>query len=105
MQIPVNENAMPLVEAVHKATGMRPHLSTVLRWCQRRNRFGNRMQSWIIGGRRVTSIEAVHRYNEANTTASDLRDGIIPPAATTAQRSKAHSKAMSELDREFASTK
>ena len=100
--IPTSEDALPLVEAVHKGTGLRPHLSTVQRWCQRRNRFGNRLESWIIGGRRYTSVEAVHRYNAANTLAAERRDGLITPSSTTTQRTKAHSDAMRELDREFA---
>ena len=98
MRIPENEVGLPLVEAIHKETGRRPHLSTALRWCQSRNRYGIKLQSWRIGGRRVTSVECVRRYNEATTVAADPGT----PNAITAQRSKAHSDAQRELDREFA---
>jgi hypothetical protein len=96
--IPENELALSLVEAVEAATGRRPHLSTVLRWCQRRNRYGVKLESWMIGGRRVTSREAVRRFNEATTAAanSDLS------ASITAHRSKAHSEAKRELHQLFA---
>ncbi len=99
MRIPENEVGLPLVEAVHEVHGRRPHLSTVLRWCQSRNRYGIKLESWLQGGRRVTSVEAVRRYDERNTLASDADHGI--PTATTAQRSRAHSQAVRELDREL----
>ena len=102
MSIPTDELAHPLVVAVHRAHGRRPHLSTVLRWCQRRNKYGNKLESWLQGGRRVTSVEAVRRYDEANTTASESRDDGTPKS-TPAQQTKAHAEAVLELDREFAS--
>lgn len=98
MRIPIDETALPLVAAVEAATERRPHLSTVLRWSQRRNRYGIKLESWLIGGRRVTSVEAVRRYCERCTEAAD---GV--PSSTAAQRSKAHADAQRELDREFAS--
>lgn len=101
MPIPQDETGLPLVTAIDIATRRRVHLSTALRWCQRRNKYGVRLQSWMIGGRRVTSVEAVHRYNEANTIAAQRRDSGIP-SSTSAQRSKAHSDAQRELDQEFA---
>ncbi len=98
MRIPHEETSLPLVDAVEAATGRRPHLSTVLRWCQRRNRYGIKLESWMLGGRRFTSVEAVNRYNERTTEAAD--PGM--PSSTTGQRSKAHKDAQRELDREFA---
>jgi hypothetical protein len=52
----------------------------------------------MIGGRRVTSREAVRRFNEATTAAanSDLT------ASITVRRSKAHSEAKRELEQLFA---
>lgn len=102
MRIPDNETALPLVEAIDKAHGRRPHLSTALRWCQRRNQYGNKLESWLQGGRRVTSVEAVRRYDEANTLASESNDTLVR-LATPGQKTKAHSDAQRELDREFAS--
>ncbi len=100
MRIPPNEVGLPLVEAVQAVHGRRIHLSTALRWCQSRNRFGVKLESWLQGGRRVTSVEAVRRYDERNTLASDAEHGV--PVATTAQRARAHSQAVRELDAEFA---
>ncbi|MEZ6088236.1 MAG: DUF1580 domain-containing protein [Pirellulaceae bacterium] len=99
MQIPRNEQALPLVDAIEAATGYRPHLSTCLRWCQRPNRYGIRLESWRIGGRRVTSIAAVQRYNEATTAAANNALGI--PLCPRPQRSKAHATAIADLNREF----
>lgn len=96
--IPKNETGLPLVDAVEQATGRRPHLSTVLRWTQRINRYGVRLESWIYGGRRVTSPEAVHRYNEQSTA---VANGTLP-TATPRQRSNAHSAAKARLAKEFA---
>lgn len=64
-----NETLLPLVDAVEQATGRRPHLSTCLRWCTRGSR-GVRLESRVLGGRRLTSVPAVHRYMDATTTAS-----------------------------------
>lgn len=101
MQIPQGETPMPLVKAIEAATGYRPHLSTALRWCQRENRNGVRLESWMLGGRRVTSVEAVHRFNQANTDAVDGVNRL--PVSTTRQAAKAHADAKRELAKEFAS--
>lgn len=102
MQIPNDETGLPLVEAVHKATGYRPHLSTALRWCQRPNRYGIRLESWRLGGRRVTSVEAVRRFNQATTAAADR---AAMPTATSAQVGKAHRDAVAALDTELGTAK
>lgn len=66
-----DEQLLPLVPAVEEATkGYRPHLSTVLRWCTRGSR-GVRLESVVLGGRRLTSVAAVRRYMEATTAAAD----------------------------------
>lgn len=94
-RIPPDEAGLPLIEAIFRATGRRPHLSTAMRWCQSRNRYGQRLESWMLGGRRVTSVEAVRRYNERSTIASDSEQGI--PVATRHQKSAAHKAAKREL--------
>ena len=101
MQIPENEYSLPLVEAVQKATGRRPHLSTVLRWCQRPNRYGIRLESWLVGGRRVTSVERVRLYTERTTEAADkdTSDGI------SSQSTVAHSAALRDLQSEYPEVK
>ncbi len=98
MTIPSDEVSLPLVEAVQQATGRRVNLSTAFRWCQSRNRYGNRLSSWLIGGRRVTSVESVLRYLESNTVAADR---LQIPVATDGQKRRAHAEALAELDREF----
>jgi hypothetical protein len=96
--IPKNEVGLPLVDAVEAETGRRPHLCTVLRWSQKRNRYGIKLETWMLGGRRCTSREAVRRFNEATTAAANK----TLASSTTVQRSKAHSDAKRELARLFA---
>jgi hypothetical protein len=55
------ENYLPLVSAVEKATGHRPHLSTILRWCTKGAR-GRKLASAVIGGRRMTTVAAVREF-------------------------------------------
>lgn len=64
-----NENLLPLCEAVQQATAHRPHLSTVMRWCLSGSQ-GIQLESKMLGGKRLTSIEAVQRFVEARTRAS-----------------------------------
>ena len=90
----MNRRLYPLVEAVERAVGYRPHLSTVLRWAQRRNRYGNRLKTVVVGGRRLCSVEAVHEYNAANTAAADGQ----PKPSTSTQIERAHEAAMKELN-------
>ena len=101
MRIPENETGLPLVEAIEAATGRRVHLFAAIRWCQSRNRYGSKLESWFIGGRRVTSVERVRAHNERTTAAADpdLR------VATSTQRNRVHKDATNELDREFASSR
>jgi len=65
-----DENLFSLVDAVEKATGRRPHLSTVLRWASRGSE-GIRLDTVLLGGRRLTSPEAVRRFAIAVTLAKD----------------------------------
>lgn len=57
------DKLMPLVPAVEEATGHRPHLSTVLRWATNGRR-GVRLQTWLVGGRRMTRPSAVNEFVE-----------------------------------------
>ncbi|WDQ17338.1 DUF1580 domain-containing protein [Rhodopirellula sp. P2] len=58
-----SKKLLPLLDAIEQETGHRPHPSTAMRWCLKPNKHGNVLESWMIGGRRMTSIEAVRRYN------------------------------------------
>jgi Protein of unknown function (DUF1580) len=86
----IDEKLLPLVDAVQAATGRRPHLSTVLRWCQR-GCHGIRLESRMLGGRRLTSLDAVNRYVDAVTAFKDGSTSIPietpKQAATRAKRS------------------
>lgn len=59
---------LPLVEAIRLATGRTVHLSTALRWCLD-GRSGQRLQSWMVGGRRMTTVESCEAFIEATTQA------------------------------------
>lgn len=100
MPIPVGERSLPLVQAIKQVTGRHVHLSTALRWCQSRNRYSNRLESWLVGGRRVTSVEAIRRYIEANTQAADRLHYDTQPGPYRDQE-QAAAKAVAELDREL----
>lgn len=86
-----NEKYLPLVAAVEAATGRRPHLSTVLRWAQQGSK-GTVLESVILGGRRLTSIEAVKRFVAACSERAK--------AKTTPQITPKQSKAIAQRDAE-----
>lgn len=94
----LNTDSLPLVEAVQKETGYRPHLSTVLRWCLKPNRYGNILESWMVGGRRMTSVDAVQRYNAANTAQAAPSVLRSEPSATATTAS--HRRAVQALEAE-----
>ena len=94
-----NESLLPLVDAVEQATGRRPHLSTCLRWCTRGSR-GVRLESRVLGGRRLTSIPAVHRYMDATTAASV--GGSVAPVATPHQQAVAADRDAKNLAKRLA---
>jgi len=92
------ERLYPLADAVEKATGNRPHLSTVLRWCLHGAQ-GIVLESAMLGGRRLTSVESVGRFLEARTRASTPSHGIAN-LRTTTQRERDARAAERALSRE-----
>lgn len=90
-----NEKLFPLVKAVEEATGRRVHLSTVLRWTQRGSK-GVRLESRVLGGRRLTSVEAVRRFMNATTQAAEPVEIVIPTKAREKAKEKA-AKRLAEL--------
>lgn len=98
VQLPAiqNEKLKPLCEAVHAATGTKPHLSTVIRWSTRGTADGIRLETQILGGRRLTSVEAVLRYMAATTEA---RDGRVAqhPSATASQQERSAERSAKKL--------
>ena len=77
---------LPLVEAVETVTGQRIHLSTVLRWAQQGRR-GHRLQSWVLGARRMTTEQAVRDFIAATTQASEpVASQKLEPKASSRTR-------------------
>lgn len=97
VQLPAiqKEQLRPLCEAVHAATGTKPHLSTVLRWATRGNADGIRLETRILGGRRLTSVESVLRYIDATTEARDGK--ATEPMQTPKQSERAAEKSAKKL--------
>jgi len=92
-----NEKLFSVPAAVELATGNRPHPATCFRWRQN-GISGIRLVTLKVGGKRRTSVEAVHRFVAATTAAAD---GPQPsaPARTSRQRQAAIDRAEAELDR------
>ena len=63
---------LPLVEAIERVTSRRIHLSTCLRWTQKGRR-GQRLRSWVLGARRMTTEQAVRDFIAATTEVSEPR--------------------------------
>lgn len=89
-----DEKLFPLVQAVENATGQRPHLATVLRWTMKPNRHGLQLESVFLGGRRLTSIEAVRRFMDCTTEA---RNCTTLPIETPRQQQRKAEKAAARL--------
>jgi hypothetical protein len=85
-----NEKYLGLVRAVEAATGRRVHLSTALRWAMRGSK-GIVLESVILGGRRLTSAEAVKRFVAACSERVQ---------ATTTQITPKQSRAIAQRDAE-----
>jgi hypothetical protein len=70
-----------------------PHKSTLHRWSLRGiNRI--RLETCKVGGRRLTSLEAISRFVAATTAAAD---GNPPVTCTPSQRQRAIDQAAREL--------
>lgn len=59
---------LPIVQAVEKATGKRPHIQTVRRWIKKGVR-GIRLEASFVNGQYLTSTSAVKEYIAATTEA------------------------------------
>lgn len=93
---------LSLTDAVFFVTGRRPNLSTSWRWSTKGCR-GIRLETVIVGGKRLTTIEMVRAFVRATT---DARNATYETqfVAPTSQRQKQMEKA-SEMLRDKLSKK
>jgi hypothetical protein len=91
----ISEKLISFREAV-KVLPDRPHPSTMWRWCLRGVR-GIRLESWVVGGRRYTTADAIARFIAATTAAAN---GERPASRTSRQREEAIDRADEELRKE-----
>lgn len=89
----VRTQYLPLVKAIYEATGQTVHLSTALRWCFD-GRSGCKLRSWVVGGRRRTTVESVEKFIDETTAASASR--------TPTQREQVKSSVAAQLAKELA---
>ena len=87
-----SETPLSLVEAAKSLPG-RPHISTLHRWRQRGVR-SVRLETFMAGGRRFTTREALNRFMDRITAADD---GSESPPLTCKQRERAFLAAEREL--------
>ncbi|MFN6129208.1 MAG: DUF1580 domain-containing protein [Planctomycetota bacterium] len=98
-----NEPLHPLSLAVEKATGRRPHITTCLRWATR-GVAGIRLETSILGGRRLTSEQAVRRFMDRVTEAKELSRSS-QPAPLSIVTPRAAKRAAEKLAREISPSK
>ena len=63
----------------------RPHTSSLYRW-HRKGVRGIKLETWLVGGRRYTTLDALEQFIAATTAAAD---GEPAPTRTTRQRDRA----------------
>src|SRR5271157_87707 len=89
-------------EAIPGRAGNPVHKGTLGLW-HRRGVRGVRLETWMVGGRRCTSIEALNRFYQAVSQARSAHPSHRPPAdaapspRTGRDRSKAARRAMDVL--------
>ena len=91
-----NETPITLAKAAQTLPGGAVHVSTVHRWRMKGCR-GVRLETFLRGGVRHTTREAIERFFEAVTAAAD---GNTPPVRTSKQRERAIEQAECELERD-----
>ncbi|QDV66963.1 hypothetical protein Poly24_06530 [Rosistilla carotiformis] len=62
---------LPLHSAVEQVINAPVNRVTAWRWATRPNRYGVQLQSWIIGGKRRTTVAAAERYIAESTAAAN----------------------------------
>lgn len=87
------ETVIPIAEAPQHIPG-RPSVATVWRWVLSGTRAG-KLESFLVGGRRFTSVEAIQRFAERSTVAAD---GEKSPSRTSRQRERDIQQSEAVLD-------
>lgn len=64
-----HQDFLSIPTAIERATGNRPHPSTCWRWATQ-GAGGHILKTWMLGGRRKTTVKAVHEFIEARTQAT-----------------------------------
>jgi hypothetical protein len=101
------ETAIPLKDAARLVppgrNGRKTHLSTLIRWITigARSPAGERvrLEAVRLGGRWLTSREALQRFAAALTPVADCPPAPAPPPRTPAARRRATERAGRELER------
>jgi hypothetical protein len=86
----LSQDLLSISEAA-KRIPTRPHVATVWRWIEKGCR-GHRLESWLVGGQRYTSMVAIETFLHAINSGSAKS---VPMTAKT--RQKAIEKAEAEL--------
>ncbi|MFN3194237.1 MAG: DUF1580 domain-containing protein [Aureliella sp.] len=81
---------------IETLTGRRPSMATVHRWVAS-GLAGNRLETTFCGGSRVTSLEALERFDKAVTSARDGDQPIERQPATKVQKRQATRAARERL--------
>jgi hypothetical protein len=89
------ETPITLAEAARTLPGGAVHVSTIHRWRMKGCR-GVRLITFLRGGVRHTTRQAIERFFDAVTAAAD---GETPPTQTSTQRERAIKKAEAECER------
>ncbi len=87
------EKAIPISKAPKHVPG-RPHAATIWRWHQRGVR-GVKLETFVAGGRRFTTEEAIERFIHRTTAA---QDGTPVESVPCRKRQAAIEKAEAELE-------
>jgi hypothetical protein len=88
------ETPITLAQAARTLVGGAVHVSTIHRWRQKGIR-GIRLETFLRGGVRYTTAEALQRFFAATTAAAD---GDVQPAQTPRQRQRSVQQAERECE-------
>ena len=89
-----NETPITLAKAAQTLPGGAVHVSTIHRWRMKGCR-GVRLETFLRGGVRHTTREAIERFFAATTAAAD---GDTSPVRTSRQRERAMQQAERDFD-------